>query len=600
MIFLSPETVCPPGLTRTDRGLELQGPWATIRVPGVHLLRGWWRLEADAGASPAPDIEVRASCALDPLIVFRTGPSGSAMIFLQGEGDYDFNVVLGPWPGVVQLQGLRLVRQSTAQKMRLYASAARRLLSNDRPVFVLWRAIKRIAAGRSLGLAAPPPAEKAPTAPAATAAPPSPPSPPPAIDETQSSDNISPDIRVLMYPGDRLAPEWESVVRQAFEHNPECDALYGDVVEAGHIVPKPEWDEVLANACNYIGAPVFLRGGSPLAGQVEDAEQAFAQVRRLGGAGLGRIALPLASRDAEPPRLVRPACPDLERAPKVSVILPTKYRVDLLEKALRGLVETTDYPDLEVVLVDNGCEHPDFPGLVARMGERLQLKHLKIIQPFNFSSLINQGERAADGELLLLLNDDIEPVHADWLNRIVASALDETAGAVGARLLFPDRTIQHAGVYMGIGGVCGHLWKGTPEARWSRMPQLVMPSTRMAVTGACLAVRRDRFHAVGGFDEDLAVAFNDIDFCLKLHAQGLRNIYRGDAELIHHESQSRPVDHATLATTRRLTRESALMYERWRSLLGHDPWSSPAFDPSTETGALHPGVIAPWRGASRT
>jgi GT2 family glycosyltransferase len=214
--------------------------------------------------------------------------------------------------------------------------------------------------------------------------------------------------------------------------------------------------------------------------------------------------------------------------------------------------------------------------------------------PFNFSRLNNLGAEQARGEILLLLNDDIEPVEPSWLTRIVDAAMQSDVGAVGARLLYPDRTVQHAGVMMGLGGVCGHLWKGRTEAEAACIPQIVYPGSRMAVTAACLAVRRDLYREVGGLDERYAVALSDIDFCLRLHTRGLRNVYRGDAVLIHHESQSRGLDDMTAGRRRRLAQETSLFLSRWKHLTANDPYGSPAFDPSVQSGAIHPAVLIGW------
>src|SRR5262249_53457867 len=149
------------------------------------------------------------------------------------------------------------------------------------------------------------------------------------------------------------------------------------------------------------------------------------------------------------------------------------------------------------------------------------------------------------GEVLLVFNDDVQAIEPSWLKRMAASVLEPDVGAVGARLLYPDRSVQHAGVMIGIGGACGHLWKGTKPEEAALNPMIMCPGQRLAVTGACLAVRREAYDRVGGMDQEaFPVAYNDIDFCLRLGAIGLKSIYRGDAALVHHESQSRGADNA--------------------------------------------------------
>ena len=202
--------------------------------------------------------------------------------------------------------------------------------------------------------------------------------------------------------------------------------------------------------------------------------------------------------------------------------------------------------------------------------------------------------KVAGGEVILLLNDDIEPIEAGWLHKLVTSALVPQAGAVGARLLYPDASIQHAGVVLGLGGTCAHLWRGLDAETASANPYVMSAGARMAVTGACLAVKRDEFEAVGGFDEEaFPVAYNDIDFCLRLHAKGLRNFYRGDAALIHHESQSRGSDDVSAAKHKRQSAEAARFLDRWRHMTNADPYFSPAFDPEMEIGVAHRANYVP-------
>jgi GT2 family glycosyltransferase len=280
--------------------------------------------------------------------------------------------------------------------------------------------------------------------------------------------------------------------------------------------------------------------------------------------------------------------PKLARHPRVSVVIPTKFRIDLLKLCLDGLAGATDYPDLEVIVVDNGCTDPAFPGLLEAASKKLNLRRVEDLGDFNFPRLVNLGAAESTGEIILLLNDDVQPLHAGWLSRLVDSVMDKSVGAVGAQLIYPDGSIQHAGVSLGFGGVCSHLWRGMPADEAARMPPIVMPGSRSAVTGACLAVRRDAFDAVQGLDgQAFPVAFNDVDFCLRLNAAGFRTVYRGDAVLVHHESQSRGPDDATPERRRRLTVEASRFLARWRQLIDEDPYSSPAFDPSVDIGAVH-------------
>jgi GT2 family glycosyltransferase len=275
----------------------------------------------------------------------------------------------------------------------------------------------------------------------------------------------------------------------------------------------------------------------------------------------------------------------------VSVVIPTKFRVDLLEKGLSGLCDKTGYPALEVVIVDNGCTDSRFPEVLAAARKSLDLVVCEDRGAFNFSRLVNAGVKQSKGEVVLLLNDDVTPIEAGWLHRMVQSALMPAVGAVGARLLYPDGAIQHAGVMLGLGGVAGHLWKGMSRAEADCNPYVSCPGSRLAVSGACLAVRRSAFDEVGGFDEAFPVGFNDIDFCLRLGARNLRTVYRGDAVLIHHEGQSRGRDSDSIAKRRRRAAETGVFLGRWKRVLWDDPYGSPAFDPLLESGDVRRSLM---------
>jgi GT2 family glycosyltransferase len=402
------------------------------------------------------------------------------------------------------------------------------------------------------------------------------------------------DVVVLKQTRQTLHPRAIELAADAFARRPAVNALYSDVVEGGAIWPRPGWDGELAAWWDLAAPPVFLRAGSYGAGL--DARAVVADILETQGeAAVGRLALPLASQaERHRPPLAPVPAPRLARTPRVSAIIPTKFRVDLLESCLKGLVEATGYPDLETVIVDNGCKDPRFAAVLDAAGAELDITRVEDFGAFNFPRLIASGAAQATGEVLLLLNDDIEPTQTGWLHRMVDSAMRQDVGAVGARLLFPDGSVQHAGAILGIGGVCGHMWKGASPDEQARNPYIAYPGQRMAVTGACLAVRRDVFDQVGGLDAAaFPVALNDIDFCLRLRAAGYRTLYRGDAVLIHHESQSRGTDDANEARRKRLEVETGRFLQRWRSQLADDPFGSPAFDPVSESGLVHRSLRRP-------
>lgn len=262
-------------------------------------------------------------------------------------------------------------------------------------------------------------------------------------------------------------------------------------------------------------------------------------------------------------------------APRVSIIVPTRDGGDHLRVCVDSLLQLTDYPDYELVLVDNQSrQRATLDYLQDRARDpRVRLMHFD--SAFNFSAICNQAAVQASGEVLLLLNDDTQVLHADWLREMVSLAVRTQVGAVGAKLYFPDRTLQHGGVGLGIGGVAGHLHWGAPQHDDGYLGRLKAVQSVGAVTGACLAVSRHKFLAVGGMDaEHLRVALNDIDLCLKLAERGWRCVWTPYAELLHHESKSRGRD--TTPEKRALfAREHAVMRQRWLHRLDADPYYHP-------------------------
>lgn len=261
-------------------------------------------------------------------------------------------------------------------------------------------------------------------------------------------------------------------------------------------------------------------------------------------------------------------------SPKVSIIIPTRDRADLLSVCVRSLLERTVYPDFEVVVVDNGSQESDARILLAQFRQTPRVRVLDYPIPFNFSAIVNHGARQSDGDVLCLLNNDTEVISPDWLHELVARSVQRDAGAVGAMLYYPDDTIQHAGVVLGLGGVAGHVYTRLGRGSPGYMARAWVAQNLSAVTAACLAVKRSVFEEVGGFDEALPVAFNDIDFCLRLLEHGYRNVWTPYAELYHHESASRGSEDSP-AKQERFSAEVHAMKWRWGAVLNDDPAYNP-------------------------
>ena len=289
---------------------------------------------------------------------------------------------------------------------------------------------------------------------------------------------------------------------------------------------------------------------------------------RRGIAGTVDLAGPASSR------YIARLSPNRER--KISIIIPTRDRADLLQRCLESLFANSAYPNFDVCVVDNGSREQATFDLLARIAARFpgRFQVLRRDVPFNFSALINDGVAATDGDLVVFLNNDTEVIDSSWLDDMAGYAQQPEIGAVGCVLLYPNGSVQHGGVVLGRGGVAGHAHVGEPASAPGYFGRLAVQSNCAAVTAACMMVRRDVFAQIDGFDEQLTVAFNDVDFCLKAISQGYRNVCLGQVRLVHHESASRGSDDAPTNRERAVT-EFNLMRRRWAVLLDSDPYYNP-------------------------
>lgn len=287
-----------------------------------------------------------------------------------------------------------------------------------------------------------------------------------------------------------------------------------------------------------------------------------------------------------------------KREPLVSAIVPTRNAAKLLSACIEGLLGRTEYPRLEVIICDNDSDEAEVLGKFREWSRDPRVRILPSPGAFNYSAINNRAAREAQGEVLLFLNNDTEVLHPDWLREMVSHAVRPEVGAVGARLLFPNGTIQHAGVVLGLGGVAGHDMLHERPSRHGPYDLLAVTRTVSAVTAACMAVRRRTFLAAGGFDEgDLRIAYNDVDFCLRLREAGFRNVVTPRATLLHKESATRGSDMRP-ENMARWNRERDAMLRRWGDVLRTDPYYSPALalDPPMRLPATPPRRLPPWWG----
>jgi GT2 family glycosyltransferase len=263
-------------------------------------------------------------------------------------------------------------------------------------------------------------------------------------------------------------------------------------------------------------------------------------------------------------------------APRVSVLVPTRDRASLVRTCVKGLLEQTDYPDFEVVILDNDSIEPATQALFAELRGDPRVRVLRVPGPFNFSAINNSGAQASTGEVLLFLNNDIEVLDAGWLREMVSEVMRPDIGCVGAKLLYGNGTVQHAGVILQRGPLAMHVCRTDDATDTGVDGRLAGTRGYLAVTGACLAVRRAVFEQVGGFDEEhLAVAYNDIDLCLKVSDAGYRNICTPFASLLHLESASRGHDHASEEKQKRARREQDHTSAKWIDRFENDPYHNP-------------------------
>ncbi len=290
----------------------------------------------------------------------------------------------------------------------------------------------------------------------------------------------------------------------------------------------------------------------------------------------------------------------LKPSQKVSIIIPMRDKVHLLKQCVTSILEKTDYHNYEIVVVDNQSQESEtieylktldpsfskgenrFPPL-EKGGEggfesgfsSEKIKLLSYDKPFNFSAINNFAVKSTDAPFLLFLNNDTEVISSEWLTSMLELAQSEEVGAVGAKLLYPNDTIQHAGVILGIGGVANHSHLGFPRASHGYFGRISVIQNLSAVTGACLMMRRKVFDEVGGFDERLSHAFNDVDLCLKIRDKGYRIIYTPYAELYHHESASRGYEDTEEKKTR-FWKEVDMMLNKWKHVFeSGDPYYNP-------------------------
>ena len=261
--------------------------------------------------------------------------------------------------------------------------------------------------------------------------------------------------------------------------------------------------------------------------------------------------------------------------PLVSIIMPTYNGYKITKQAINSILEKTTYKNYEIILIDNNSNDTKALKYFEKLNEHSQINVLQYQKKYNYSAINNFAVSKSKGEIIALLNNDVEVINENWLTEMVSHALRPDIGCVGAMLYYPDDTIQHAGVILGIGGVAGHSHKHNKRKDPGYYSRLALIQNLSAVTAACLIVRKHIYEEVNGLNEkDLTVAFNDVDFCIKVRELGYRNLWTPYAELYHHESVSRGTED-TEEKQKRFSSEVKYISEKWRKELSGDPYYSP-------------------------
>ncbi|HEV3146707.1 MAG TPA: glycosyltransferase, partial [Gemmataceae bacterium] len=266
----------------------------------------------------------------------------------------------------------------------------------------------------------------------------------------------------------------------------------------------------------------------------------------------------------------------LGRKPLVSILIPNRDQPDMLARCMRALARST-YQPLEILIIENGSKEPQTHELYATWQAQGRCRVLNWDKPFHFAAMNNFAAAEARGEFLLLLNNDVEALNADWLEFMVGYARQPAIGAVGAKLLFPDGRLQHGGLVLGLNGSAGHIGHGHFPDDPNLNLRMTFARNCAAVTGACLLVRKAVFEEVGGLHEQFPFDFNDTDFCLKLLDRGYRNVWTPDACLLHHESKSRG-NSMSPKKRARYRRDTGAFLAKWQQRIrAGDPYFSPHY-----------------------
>ncbi|MGB6175273.1 MAG: glycosyltransferase [Methylocella sp.] len=418
--------------------------------------------------------------------------------------------------------------------------------------------------------------------------------------EPMELDGEDADFAAFVEFGDRLAPHALACFIEASQRAPDALVLYCDeetaTAEGQAPIFKPDWSAHLQAGRPYVGRLMLTRLGHARSrmrvAKVPITETGFVQ-NVLHGLGrrdvrhIRRFLVRTRRRRRDEQDVTSSSEPRRARALETSatIVMATRNNEDFLRRTISGILEKTQFARLDLVIVDNGSTNPRALSLLQSAAKDERVALLRAPGPFNFAALNNLGAAKARGSVIVFLNNDMDIIEPEWLRELAQRAIDPQVGAVGCKLLYPDGRIQHAGVVVGFGDGVGHFDAGLRDGEQGWLGRNRILHEASAVTGACLAVERAKFVAVGGFDAvHLPVEFNDIDLCLRLEERGFATLWTPFARLVHFESATRGK-----ATFRRLdthAAERAYFRQRWADRLRDDPFFHPGLSLVSLSAAL--------------
>jgi GT2 family glycosyltransferase len=404
----------------------------------------------------------------------------------------------------------------------------------------------------------------------------------------------------VIQAGDVLRPYALATMAETLLDRPGLALLYSDEDILGPYglpeapILKPDWSPLFHEANPYVGRLAFLRHdnlvalGLNAADLLSDEQATLRRVlTKADPATIGHIRRVLYSRrkaNIAAPAIIHKSEEPEPEWPEVSVVIPTRDRANLLAACVRGLKEKTDYPSFNVVVVDNGSTQLAARALLDNLRADQRFHVLDRPEPFNYAKLSNDGARVTNSPMLVFLNNDVRMADANWLKAIIRLAMKPQVGVVGAKLLFPNGKIQHAGIVLGMGGISGHIYRRRRARETGYLQQAANTREMAAITGACIAIDRSKFEAVGGFDaENLPIDLNDIDLCLRIAERGWINVWAADAVLTHVQSASRGIERNPFDLYRQ---ERTYFVRRWIEAIRDDPYFHPGFSLSAHRPVL--------------